>query len=73
MLPVFFVILEYRMDGRNSFDRPAVRPQSLYFICSQSALSPFQSKPKHVHLYLFEPYQLQLITEHMFRRAQMLN
>ena len=25
MLPVFSVILEYRMDGRNSSDRPTVR------------------------------------------------
>ena len=30
MLPVFSVILEYRKDGRNSSDRPAIRPQSLY-------------------------------------------
>ena len=60
MLPVFSIILEYRMDGRNSSDR-------------HSALSPFQSKPKHVHLYSVEPYQLQLITEQAFRRTQMLN
>ena len=45
MLPVFSVILEYRMDGRNSSDR-------------HSAFAPFQSKPKHVHLYSVEPYQL---------------
>ena len=31
------------------------------------------SKPKHVHLYSFEPYQLLLIIKHTFRRAQMLN
>ena len=45
MLPVSSVILEYRIDGRNSSDR-------------HSALSPFQSKPKHVHLYSVEPYQV---------------
>ena len=73
MLPVFSVILEYRKDGRNSSDRPTVRPQSLQILHVQSALSTFQSKPKHVHLYSFEPYQLQLITEQAFRRAQMLN
>ena len=33
MLSVFSVILEYRMDGRNSSDRPKVRPQSLYCMC----------------------------------------
>ena len=66
MLPVFSVILEYCKDGRNSSDRPTVN-------WPQSALSPFQSKPKHVHLYSFEPYQLQLMTEHAFGRAQMLN
>ena len=71
MLPVFSVILEYRMDGRNSSDRPTVRP--VFVLHVHSALSPFQSKPKHVHLYSVEPYQLQLITEHAFRRAQMLN
>ena len=68
MLPVFSVILEYRMDGRNSSDRPTV-----FVLHVHSALSPFQSKPKHVHLYSVEPYQLQLITEHAFRRTQMLN
>ena len=72
MLPVFSVILEYHMDGRNSSDKPKVRPQSLYCMCI-NAFSPFQSKPKHVHLYSIEPYQLQLITEHVFRRTQMLN
>ena len=34
MLPVFSVILEYRKDGRNSSDRPTVRPQSLYCMYS---------------------------------------
>ena len=43
ILPVFSVIFEYRIDGRNSSARPTVRPHS--------ALSTFQSKPKHVHLY----------------------
>ena len=33
MLPVFSVILEYRMDGRNSSDRPTVSPQFLYCMC----------------------------------------
>ena len=33
MLPVFSVILEYRMDGRKSSDRPMVRPQSSYCMC----------------------------------------
>ena len=37
-----------------------------------SALLVFESKPKH-DLYSVEPYQLYLITEHAFRRAQMLN
>ena len=72
MLHVFSVILEYHMDGRNSSARPTVRPQSL-LLHVHSALSPFQSKPKHDHLYSVEPYQLQVITEHLFRRAQMLN
>ena len=49
MLPVFSVILEYCMDGRNSSARPPVRPVSVLFV--HSALSPFQSKSKHVHLY----------------------
>ena len=77
MLPVFSVILEYRKDGRNSSDRPTVGPQPRlgHSLCTDihSALSLFQSKLKHVHLYSFEPYQLQLITEHAYRRAQMLN
>ena len=63
MLPVSSVILEYRKDSRNSSDRPTVRPQSLYCMFSMHS---------HVHLYSFEPYQLQLITEQAFRRAQML-
>ena len=71
MLSVFSVILEYRKDGRNSSDRPTVRPQSLYCMCILH--SPFQSKPKHVHLYSVQPYQLWRITEHAFRRAQMLD
>ena len=33
MLHVFSVILEYRMDGRNSSARPTVRPQSLHCMC----------------------------------------
>ena len=56
MLPVFSVILAYRMDGRNSSDR-------------HCALQPFESKPKHIHLYSVEPYQLHLITKHAFRRT----
>ena len=70
MLPVFSVILEYHMDGKNSSDRPTV---IVFVLHVHSALSPFQSKPKHVHLYSFEPCQLQLITEHAFRRAQRPN
>ena len=51
MLLVFSVILGYRMDGRNSSDRPTVRPESFVVVLHvHSALSPFQSKPKHVHL-----------------------
>ena len=72
MLPVFPVILEYRKDGRNSSERPTVN-WPVFVLHVQSALSPFQSKPRHVHLYSFEPSQLQLITEHAFGRAQMLN
>ena len=71
MLPVFSVILEYRKDGRNSSDRPTIKPQSLLHV--QSALSPIPSKPRHVHLYPFELYQLHLVTEHAFGRAQMCN
>ena len=71
MLSVFSVILEYRVDGRKSSNMPTVRP--VFALHVHSVLSPFQSRPKHVHLYSFEPYQLQLITEHAFRRAQMLN
>ena len=33
MLPIFSVSLEYHMDGRNSSDRPTVRPESLYCMC----------------------------------------
>ena len=71
MLPVLSVIAEYHMDFRNSSDRPTVRP--VFVLHVHSALSPFQSKSKQVHLYSVEPYQLQLIAEHAFRRAQMLN
>ena len=71
MLPVFSVILEHRMDGRNFSARPTVRP--VFVLHVHSSLSPFQTKPKHVHLYSVEPYQLQLTTEHAFRKAQMLN
>ena len=69
MLSVVSVILEYRTDGRNSSDRPTVRPQSLYCMC---ILHPrhFKANP---NTFIFEPYQLQLITEYAFRRAQMLN
>ena len=67
MLPVFSVILEYRVDGRNS----SYRPTAIGFVLHvHSALSSFQSKPKHIHLYSVEPYQLQVITEHVFRGAQ---
>ena len=73
MLPVFSVILEYRMDGRNSSDRPTVRPQPLYCMCSLHSRH-FKANP---NTFMFnnsvEPYQLQLITEHAFRRAQALN
>ena len=34
-----------------------------------SAIAPFQSKAKPVHLYSVEPYQLQLIKESGFRIA----
>ena len=67
MLPVFSVIFEYRKDGRNSSDRPTNHCNTVFVLHVQSVLSPFQSKPKHVHLYSFEAYQLQLITEHAFR------
>ena len=69
MLPVFSVILEYRMDGRNSSDRPTVRSQSLYCVCILHSRH-FKANP---NTFIFEPYQLQLMTEHKFRRAQMLN
>ena len=69
MLPVFSVIVEYRMDGRNSSDRSTVRPQSLYCVCILHSRH-FKANP---NTFIFEPYQLQLITEHPFRRAQMLN
>ena len=72
MLSVLSAILEYRKDGRNSSDRPTIRPQSL--CCMYSLHSRhFKAKPKHVHLYSFQPYQLQLIIKHAFGRAQMLN
>ena len=65
MLPVFSVILENRMDVRNSSDRLTVRPQSLY--CMRILHSRrFKANP---NTFIFEPYQLQLITEHAFRRA----
>ena len=67
MLPVFSVILEYRMDGRNSSDRPTTRPQPLYCMCSLHSRH-FKANP---NTFIF--IQLQLITEHAFRRAQMLN
>ena len=69
MLPVFSVILEYRMNGRNSSDRPTVRLQSLYHMCILYSRH-FKVNP---NTFIFEPYQLQLITEHAFRTAQMLN
>ena len=69
MLPVFSVILEYRMDGRNSSDRPTVRPQSLCCMC----ILHFRHFKPNTDTFIFELYQLQLITEHAFRRAQMLN
>ena len=56
MLDVFSVILEHRMDGRNSSARPTVA--TVFILHVHSALLPFQSKPKHVHLYSVEPYQL---------------
>ena len=34
MLPVFSAILEYHKNGRNSSDRPTIRPQSLYCMYS---------------------------------------
>ena len=45
---------------------------SLCTACTVCTLA-ISSRPKHVHLYSFEPYQLQLITEYALRRAQMLN
>ena len=38
-MPVFSVIIEYCMDGRNSYDRPMVRPQS-FVLHVYSALPP---------------------------------
>ena len=58
MLPVFSVILEYRTNGRNSSDRRTVR-HSRHFKANSNT-------------FILEPYQLQLITEHAFRRAQIL-
>ena len=69
MLPVFSIILEYRMDGRNSSDRSTVRPQSLYCMCILHSRH-FKANP---NTFIIEPYQLQFITEHAFRREQMLN
>ena len=69
MQPVFSVILEYRMDGSNSSDRPTVRSQSLHCMCILHSRH-FKANP---NTFIFEPCQLQLITEHAFRRAQMLN
>ena len=63
MLPVFSVILEYHMDGRNSSDRAMVRPQSLYCMCILHSCH-FKANP---NTSIFEPYQLQLVTEHLFR------
>ena len=34
MRPVYSVILEYRKDGRNSSDRPTVKPPALYCMYS---------------------------------------
>ena len=72
MLLVFSVILEYPMDSRNSSDMPTVRSMLLNCMCILHSRD-FKASPKHVHLYSVEPYQLQLITEHALRRAQMLN
>ena len=58
MLHVFSVMFEYRMDGRDSSARPTVGPHTVFVLHVHSALSPFQSKPKHLHLYSVEPYQL---------------
>ena len=69
MLPVFSVILEYRKDGRNSSARPAVRPQFLCCMCILHSRH-FKANP---NTFIFKPYQLQLITEHAFRRTKMLN
>ena len=50
MLPVLYVILEYRKDGRNSFDRPRIRPQSLYCMYG---LHSCQFKANETHSSLF--------------------
>ena len=72
MLPVFSVNLEYRKDGRNFSDRPTVMPQSLY--CMYSLHSQhFKANPNTFIFIRLNHTQLQLITEHAFRRAQMLN
>ena len=65
MLTVFFVIFEYRLGGRNSSDRPTVSVLHVH-----SALWSFKANPD---TFIFKSYQLQLITEHAFRGAQMLN
>ena len=67
MLPIFSVILECRMDGRNSSDRQRLG-QSLYCMCILHSRH-FKANPNTFIL----PDQLELITEHAFRRAQMLN
>ena len=73
MLPVFSVILEYLKDGKNSSDRPTVKPQSLYCIYSLHSRH-FEANPStFIFIHLNHAYQLQLLTEHAFRRAQMIN
>ena len=54
-------------------DRQADGYAAVFVLHVHSALSLFQSKPKQDHLYSVELYQLQPITEHSFRKAQMLN
>ena len=51
MLPVFSVVLEYRMNGRNSSARPTVRPQSACAFCTLA----ISKQTKHVRLYSVEP------------------
>ena len=71
MLPVFSVILEYRMNGRNSSDRPTVRPQSSYTACAFCTLAI--SKQTQTRSSSNHTRQFQLLPEHAIRRAQMLN